>query len=446
MSKNLSKPLTIPLRYLSPRWSMMALSGLLMLGLLLISTGIPTASAQSPPDNVIGKVTNGTEGGIVPEDLEVLLLSIDLTNNQIIEQKSTTVDEDGIFRFDNLVSGPDLSYRVVANSGNYTPSVDLASVENWENVRLNIYDETLSLDDITISSYVMMIPTIDARNRQVGVLTVINVNNLGDEVWTPDLTDPALTGFDLLRFNLPDGFTDLSIESELPAGNILEIGTGFALTNPIPPGEAAILISYIVPYEGDSFEFTLKLPYGADQVRMLLPDDGGTISADGFNATESVVVAESVFNQFEASDFAVGDELVAKFSGLPQPTPLQQLSDFFTGRTYVIIIIWIVGIAFLAVLGYAMYSSRKKSRATAHEKLEFVDRASILTAIAALDEEHEAGNIDRDEYDNRREELKNFALEAEEDSPPPESDGSDTPEDETDPRTGEDSKPEKSDK
>ena len=386
----------------------------LALAFLFQSIELNVASAQSPPESILGKVSNGTDGGVVPTDLQVILMSIDLGSNSIIEQETTTVDQDGIFRFDNLVSGPGLSYRVVVNHGTFTPSVDMANVENWQNVRLSIFDETKSLEDITVSSYVMMIPTIDARSRQVGVLTVINVDNRGDTVWVPDLTDPALTGLDLLRFNLPKGFSDLAIESQLPTGNILEIDTGFALTNPVPPGEAAILISYILRYEKDSFDFNLKLPYGADQVRILLPDEGGTISAEGFGAGESVVVAEKMFNQYQGEDYAAGVELLTTFSELPQPTTLQKLSDFFKGRTYVIAIISVVGIALLSILGYAMFSSRKNSDLSSDDDDDVISRADVIAEIAALDEEFEANNIDEDDYNERRDELKRLVLELEE--------------------------------
>ena len=386
----------------------------LALAFLFQSIELNVASAQSPPESILGKVSNGTDGGVVPTDLQVILMSIDLGSNSIIEQETTTVNQDGIFRFDNLVSGPGLSYRVVVNHGTFTPSVDMANVENWQNVRLSIFDETKSLEDITVSSYVMMIPTIDARSRQVGVLTVINVDNRGDTVWVPDLTDPALTGLDLLRFNLPKGFSDLAIESQLPTGNILEIDTGFALTNPVPPGEAAILISYILRYEKDSFDFNLKLPYGADQVRILLPDEGGTISAEGFGAGESVVVAEKMFNQYQGEDYAAGVELLTTFSELPQPTTLQKLSDFFKGRTYVIAIISVVGIALLSILGYAMFSSRKNSDLSSDDDDDVISRADVIAEIAALDEEFEANNIDEDDYNERRDELKRLVLELEE--------------------------------
>ena len=393
------------------RLFLLATITVLALVLVFQSSDFQVAYAQDQPDSVLGKVTNGTSGGKLPADLEVLLMSIDLANNQIIEQESTTIDQNGSFEFSNWSSRPDLSYRVVVNHGIYTPSVDLSTIENWQNVRMSIYDETKSLEDITINSYVMMIPNIDARSPQAGVLTVINVDNRGDQVWVPDLTDPQLTGLDLLRFNIPEGFIDLSIESELPTGNILEIPTGFALTNPVPPGEFAILVSYILEYEGDSFDFNLKLPYGADKVRMLLPEDGGSIDAKGFGSPDSVVVANNVFNQYQGNNYAAGVELGATFSGLPQPTIFQAISDFFSGRTYLVIIIWIVGIAFLIILGYAIYSTRKGSKLSNEDEDELANREDIISEIVALDEEYEAENIDEDEYNNRRYELKRLALE-----------------------------------
>lgn len=392
-----------------------------LLAILLISTvlvsfvpgGSPTANAQALPTEIIGIVVNGTEGGVVPADLEVLLLTVDDAAGQIIEQDPTTVNADGTFSFGNLISSPGITFRVVANAGKFTPSVDLSSVDDWSNVRLTIYDETSSLDDITFSSYVMMIPTIDARSRQAGILTVVNVNNTGDMVWIPDLEDPNLTGLDLLRFNLPDGFSDLSVESELPAGNILQIDTGFAMTNPIPPGEAAILMSYIIGYSGDGFDFTLKLPYGLDQVRLLLPDGGGTISGEGLGQIESVVVAENVFNSVEGNDYPAGGVLVIAFSGMPQPTLLQTVSDFFQGRTYVIVIIWIVGIALLGILGYAMYSARKGSSRRDDIAEVFASRGDVVAEIAALDEAFESDEIDEGAYRDRRDDLKQLALDFE---------------------------------
>jgi len=139
---------------------------------------------------------------------------------------------------------------------------------------------------------------------------------------------------------------------------------------------------------------------------------------------------------------------------------LQAVSDFFGGRTYVIVIIWIVGMTFLAILGYAMYSTRKNSNPASEDDDELANRDDIIAEIAALDKEYEADNIDEDEYNHRRDELKQLAFELSDiaDDPTDESeqlDKSDTDSDDNEDDTSnasdqnsdpEETKPEDSDK
>jgi uncharacterized membrane protein len=146
---------------------------------------------------------------------------------------------------------------------------------------------------------------------------------------------------------------------------------------------------------------------------LLLPDGGGTISGEGLGEIASVVVAENVFNSVEGNDYPAGSELVITFSGMPQPTLLQSVSDFFQGRTYVIVIIWIVGIALLGILGYAMYSSRKGGRSRDDTAEVFASRGDVVAEIAALDEAFESDEIDEGAYRGRRDDLKQLALDFE---------------------------------
>ena len=374
------------------------------------------ADAQTSQMEITGKVISGTRDADVPANTEVLLLAIDLVNNQIIEEASTLTNENGIFQFKNVVHKPGVNFRVVANSGTHTPSVDMQLVENWQDVELTIYEETGSLEQIIIDSYVLMIPTVNARERQAGVLSVINLSNTGDRVWTPDLKNPNLTGLDLLRFNLPLGYTNLSVESELPPGNILDIATGFAMTNPIPPGDATILISYIVPYEGDGFDFILKLPYGATQIRMLLADEAGFISSDKLDATEPITVADSLFNAIQGRDFIADERITISFRGMPQPTPLQEISEFLNSRSYVYVLVAIVGLTLITILAYAIFRSQRQAKIH-RDKLKMDRRMEIIKEIATLDEEYENHYTDEIEYQKHRNELKQKVTAIDEASP-----------------------------
>jgi hypothetical protein len=76
----------------------------------------------------------------------------------------------------------------------------------------------------------------------------------------------------------------------------------------------------------------------------------------------------------------------------------------------------VVGIVLLAILGYALYSSRKSSDLSSEDDDEFASRTDIVAEIAVLDEEYEANNIDEDDYNDQRNELKRLALEFDDNS------------------------------
>ena len=97
---------------------------------------------------------------------------------------------------------------------------------------------------------------------------------------------------------MPKRYKSLSVESQLPEGNILEIETGFAMTNPIPPGSHSILIGYQAEYKEDNLKFPLRLPFGANEIKILIPKDKGIIKNKYFQQTENVIINQNTFLSF----------------------------------------------------------------------------------------------------------------------------------------------------
>ncbi len=387
-------------------------SALIMVVLVsAIPLGAAAVAAQTP-DRIAGRVINGTAGGTAPVGLEVVLLTLDESAAQIVSRVSTVVDGEGRFEFTGFSIAQGLTYRVTANDGLFTPSVDLADTADWSNVELVIFDRTRSLDDLWVSSYSLLIPSIDARSRVMGVLGAIDIRNEGDTVWLPELNDPGLTGLDLVRFSIPEGYSNLSVESDLPAGNVMEIGTGFALSTPIPPGEFNILVSFLLAYDGDGFEFPLILPFGADQVRFMLPHAESMITGEGLGQPGTEVVNDRVFTIVEGAGFDRGARLTVTVSGLPSPSFVERAVDYFGGRPYIPILAWLAGTAFLSLLAYALIRSRRRPAT------EAPTRGELVNTIAALDELRDAGKIEPERYTVEREALMRRALRAPEDGEP----------------------------
>ena len=378
-----------------------------------------TASAQGFPTEISGRVVQGTAGAEVPAGLEVVLLVVDEQQQTIVGNDSTLIGTNGVFSFTDFLSGPGLTYRVAVDAGDYTPSVDLRPGESsFENVEVPIYEETQSFDDIRVSTYQLLVPSIDRSERRMGVLGVISIINSGDRVWVPDLENPNLTGLDLLRFNLPEGFSELSVESTLPPGNILDISTGFALTNPVPPGEHDILMTFIVGYEGDQLNFPLRLAYGADQVRLMLPEGEGAITGLGLSDPEGAIIESTAYSVVVGEGYGRDSQLDVVFGSLPTPSLLERTQNFFDGRGYILVIIWVAAAVMIGILVYAFFFARHR-RATGDGSMQEqfpeydgLERAQIIDTIAKLDKRHEAGEIEDTDYNARRSALTQAALSA----------------------------------
>ena len=381
-----------------------------------LAAGLPVAQAQALPTEISGRVVQGTPGSEIPIGLSVVLLVVDDARQEIVATDSQIVGTNGLFRFTNFPAGPGFTYRVAADDGSdYTPSVDLSAADSTlDNVEITIYDKTKSLDDISVSTYSLLVPSIDRIGRRIGMLGVVQISNRGDHVWIPDTNDPALTGFDLFRFNLPEGFSDLSVESNLPTGNILEIGTGFALTNPIPPGDFDILMTFIVPYEGDSLSFPLRLPYGADLVRIMLPEGQGSVTGLGFGPSEGALIDTTAYSVVSGQSYPRDAQLGVVFSDLPTPSLVERIQSFLEGRGYIVVIAWVAGAAMLGLLTYAFFFTRKRSQVSDEEtdypEYDDMERTEIVATIAELDSRHEAGEIEESDYTARRAFLTRAAL------------------------------------
>ena len=393
---------------------------LVMIGVAFALTqlALPTV-AQSPNGTITisGQVVNGTKGGESPAEVTVFALTIDESEEAIVERVETVTEADGSFALDVAEVSEPQFYRVVVDDGVYTPYVDVLPKDADEEITLTVYDSTTSLDEISVTSYSMVIPVIDGSTGVLGVLAAVNLVNSGDTVYLADLTDPALTGFKLLRFNLPEGYQELTVESDLPSGNVMEISTGFAISNPVPPGEYNMVISYTASFDGGAFSYPFRLPFGADNVSILIPEESGKVSGLGLNQAEAVNIGDERYSKYEGSNYERGTELGVVISGLPRPDLQSQVLDFFESVQFRIALIVSVALGMIAIIAYVVFASRRHQVVSAamatRSSGETDTRSATVAAIAELDEMHELGKIDDHEYSTRRSRLMREVIDAE---------------------------------
>lgn len=385
---------------------------LVVIGTVLVLTQPPhSVIAQSQEDTVTisGQVVNGTKGGEPPTEVTVFVLVIDESEEAIVERVETVTGGEGEFALEVPKVSEPRFYRVVVDDGIYTPYVDILPEDAGEEITLKVYDSTTSLDEISVTTYSIVIPVIDGSTGVLGVLAAVNLVNSGDTVYLADLTDPALTGFKLLRFNLPEGYQELTVESDLPSGNVMEISTGFAISNPVPPGEYNMVISYTASFENGEFRYPLRLPFGADSVTILIPEDSGGVSGLGIRQVEAVTIGDERYIKYEGTAYERGVELRVTITGLPKPDLQRQVLGFFESVHFRIAIIVSVVLAMIAIVAYVVFASRRhrvSPPAIAIQSSGQTDSRSVtIAAIAELDEMHELGKIDDYEYSTRRSRL-----------------------------------------
>ena len=332
----------------------------------------------------------------------MFVLVIDESEEAIVERVETVTGIDGTFALEVVEVSEPRFYRVVVDDGIYTPYVDVLPDNAEEDITLTVYDSTTSLDEISVITYSIVIPVIDGSTGVLGVLAAVNLVNSGDTVYLADLTDPALTGFKLLRFNLPEGYQELTVESDLPSGNVMEISTGFAISNPVPPGEYNMVISYTATFDDGEFAYPFRLPFGAVSVSILIPEDNGTVSVLGLQQTDTVTIGDERYVKYEGTNYERSSELDIVITGLPKPDLQSQVLDFFESVQFRIAIIVSVALAMIAIVAYVIIASRRHQVASVSNVMqssgESDTRSTIVAAIAELDEMHELGKIDDHEY------------------------------------------------
>ena len=333
-----------------------ALAGAVVLAALL---HISPVLAEEPPDTAItGRVVNGTEGAVVPDGFQVILLTVEEESGQVLETNSTHVDRDGSFMFEDVLRSPGISYRVVADYHDVSHETYLDQESDLTGVEAPIYELTTSPEDLVLESYALYVPTVDGQIRMIGMLGQVAILNKGDRVFVAD----EEAGVGSLWFSAPEGYELLTLRTDLPQGSIVDRPDGWVITHPVPPGAHGLEFMYTAEYEGDELDVSLSLPYGAESLRVFLAEGLGNVRLDGAAADSVVDAGGTTYVMAEGTGYERGSVVSVRYEGLATPSFLQSLSNVFSGRTYLVVIIWLAAAGMLAMLAYVFFVQRRKQQ------------------------------------------------------------------------------------
>ena len=359
------------------------------------------------PVTFSGNVVNGTSSGQVPANLQVSLRI--LHSSQEIENRTTEVDEEGSFEFQDVPSDEDSLYGIFTDYQGVRYSLQLDSMPPSTSPELAIYETVTSSEAITLDSDVMIVGWADAEERILGVLESVGVLNSADRTFVSDLEQAGDMNF--LRFSLPPSYMNLDVQSTLVGGDVVPVDRGFALTTPIPPGLHELLFTYLVEYDGDSIAIVRSFPFGANSFTVLIPEELATLEAPALENMGSTLIGDTQFLNLEGKSFQRDATVNIDIRGLPQPSLLQRTKNVLGGGTIAAVgIPLVVGLILAGLLAYVLFLRRSRRVLVAQRLPVEEGRQALIASIARLDDLFEQGEITEHQYKERRTALKGRLL------------------------------------
>lgn len=370
-----------------------------LLGVVLLLTLMVAPISANAQESIIieGQLENGTAGADVPAELAVTLNVFKLGDS--LETRESLTDNEGRFSFEEVPGGEGFGYIISTEYSGATYTYESDYPLLIETVELVVYESTTSGEALKVRSHTLVVNAADPDSQLMNALELVGLENTGDRTFVPDNTQAGQ--MDLLRFSLPTKVSDLDVQSSMRGGQILQVNLGFAITTPVPPGTYEIAYTFRASYSGGKLTFDHALPFGADTFRVLLLDGLGKVTADGLQEMDRLVLGERDYQRLEASDLDVGAKIELEFVGLPQPSLWRRWQDTVSGDSFLRAVIpGAFGMALLALLAYVIFR-KKGSSAT-----DMGETAGLVEAIARLDDRFQQREVGKQEYIQRRSELK----------------------------------------
>ena len=283
-------------------------------------------SAGAAP--VSGVLVNGTRGGPIPAGATVLLHQFGVDAGSV-DTYETTTDADGAFGFGDVPPTPDGgSAAVVAIYGGTRYSEALSPSETSDPVSLTVYELTRDVSVVATTEQSIIVAGIDTATRRMAAVQLFTLENRSDTTLVPDLSAPPMIGqFSFLRFSLPAEASNLDVSTDLVGGEVIPVGTGFAITAPVQPGRHQVSFTFTVPYQGDTLAWRDNTLQGAESLRLLIPDEFGDIGVGGLPAQEPLTLGEITYRVWGTENLAPGAGVDLQLSGLPEPSWITRLGN-----------------------------------------------------------------------------------------------------------------------
>jgi len=343
-----------------------------------------------------GQIINGTKSD---NDVtyKIKLMATQNSSSELVDIEIIETFKN--FEFNKVIIDEAFTYFLMITHQDIPTIVFIEDIDDPKDIIVTVYDRVFTPKNIDVIDYSIMIPHISPESDIISVLGLISFTNNSNSTYFADLTDPNTSGLNLLRFSLPENFENLSVDSDLPPGNVMQIPTGFALSNPVPPGQHQILYSYSMPRNTGSIKYNIRLPFGSEKFKMLVPEKS-KIETDYNLLKDSTLVDDKTYEILQGQDIGKGEVIVIDLINITKPGAWKKITffveknsvPFFVGSASGLILIFILIFSFLRF-------NNKKIKLNQNQNI-FIDK------IIDLDLRFEKNEINEEEYKILRENYK----------------------------------------
>ena len=365
-----------------------------MASCLLFVIGTSTLHAQEN-FTVMGQVVDETQGGSIGSGLEILLHMLDQESGQFLTVETMT-DERGEFRFENLLFFKNGTYFVTADYHGirYNTPIDPSSVGT--KIILSVYETTRDISTVRVGHHSLVLVNVNQRTQSATAVSFVRLTNDTDLTIVPDLENVGPGKFSFLRFSLPPKAANLDVQSSLVGGQIIPMGSGFALAAPILPGSHDISFSYEFTYHGTDLAYKHGLLQGADLFQILIPQSLSDVQVGLLDTTTPPSMSNESYLIWEITNLKPGQNQTVILFNLPNPNLIDRvIAGSSNPDTWLLAIPIGMGIILILLLIWST-TLRLRYRSpllTTHSEWESpvessTDRDQLILAIASLDDRH----------------------------------------------------------
>ncbi len=368
--------------------------------LLLSFTSISPAAEPSPGE-IKGIVRNSTLDGKPMPDLEVILYQFKDNRGKEIARMKTGLD--GSFFFSKINPDEQIPYYTSANyqAVDYFSKVNHFLKKNELSFDVAVYETTDQDKNIHIKIYHIVLEPTDETNKMFSVREIMIVENRGNKTYVgAEEVQPGKK--ETLRIYLPK--TAENIQTMFPSvvnptGDISDV-------TPISPGTRRVILSYTINPGGSDFTFEKKIHFDTDSFNFIYPDTAIKVNSDQLVFKGPTPGSDKRFSNLTGNDLDRNTKISIRIS-------LPRSKNLFKWMIVGLVIILIgTGVTFSFFKGRKNRGAKKVDPEQDSDRIILMEqKQALLRSINQLDEDHQSGRIASDQYEKKRQELKDKAVE-----------------------------------